>query len=306
MVKPASVDVPLLSEADFDNPNIDAQYLIADISLYNILNGIASAMDSAPSFYDRGSLTHSLGVWMSQLPASLALFDAHGSRMPYRFPSTDLFITYYSTVILSQNLIRHTGMQTERSHSTISVLAAVHVAMLYEEILYRDDLALLCSIHAFWCLTAALPLLSFRPTRPDLEAQRKDSLEVLCSILDQLRPRFGLATTAADKIERLRHTRDYVVVSQRNTTSPSTYHGFGTEQSSPVTALFPALSAAPNQSERAPVNAFLQGILETECPNVDQATEFSVDGFDGQGASTFFDSLFDFNFLGNAMGDASW
>ena len=314
-LKPEDFDVEPLTEDDFEQDSsvqVVARLYMADLSLASIMGVLASTIaTNAPcDTREKTRISECLTNWMAQLPPGLRLYDESGCRTAYSFALSELYIQYFGTVILSQAMARQFAKQWPCS--TPCLVASTCMASLYEEILYREQVAMLTTMHAFWSLTAAIPLLYYRSETASMEAQRKESLDILCSVVEQLRPRFGLARTVAHKIQRLLcERRD--VLSQQSTDhdrshTPGNNARQDEETASQLNALFPQLRAWASAEDSVLHNPILERVAKTHEQHEAQGVEQLVDpwmpeaplsDFDALGASSFMDTLFDSSYHGD-------
>lgn len=258
---------------------------------------------------EQSPTVQSLVGWIAQLPPDLHLYDIAGSRMPFCFPATELHIEYFGTVILSQ--ARSCRSTKQWPCSLASLLAATCIASLYEEILYREQVAILTTMHPFWCLTAAIPLLYYKPDTESLETQRKESLAVLTSVVEQLRPRLGLANSVAHRITLLQNQRTEIITQQASPVGGAvrtqSISGIQDDtETGQLNSLFPQLSAWAASKQSGLHNPILDAIAQTQAQfNVQDfestmqwISEGNLSGFDALGAPGFMD-----DFFGNAYGD---
>lgn len=220
-LNPRDFDVPPLDNDDFDHPgSIDANNYIANVSLATIMGQLAfqtsrRGTTTQPASLQESDATQLLSDWRSGLPSNLSLHDdATGRRTTYYFPIAELHAQYFGTIILSQAVTSQFAKHWPCS--TVCLVAAACMASLYEEILYRDQLAILTPMHAFWCLAAAIPLIHYKPpaAAEALEAQRRASLDVLCAVIEKLSLRFGVARSVAHKLNVLLSERSDMLTQQ--------------------------------------------------------------------------------------------
>lgn len=291
-----------LTEDDFEVADTAARNFIADTLLARIMGDLVSKIyRNTFDAKDKARVGESLSAWMADLPSDIRLYDEGGRRRPFCFPISELHMEYYGTVILSQAMSRQFSKQWPCS--TACLLAATCIASLYEEVLYRDQVALFGAMHSFWCLTAAIPLMYYKPESPAMETQRRESLAVLTSVVEQLKPRYGVAQTVGHKIERLQRERRDILLQQtadqaRGQAQGAAWQGEETQQ---LVALFPQLK--PWSSPEAPElhNAIFEGIARTHvvqgAQEMEPPSRYGGEGplsvFDALGASSFMDIFFD-------------
>lgn len=295
-------DVPPLTEEDFPTVDLPARNFIADVRLASIMGELAASISRHIfSEESRARISASLSDWMAELHPDLPLYDVNGRRTAFQFPVSEIHIEYFGTVILSQ--ATSSPLSKQWPCSTTCLFAATCIANLYEEILYREQVSLLIPMHSFWCLTAAIPLIYYKPDSPALEEQRKESLAVLCTVVEQLRHRFGVAKTVAHKIERLQRERrdavsQQVMDPQRDQAQPVNWAQ--DEDAQQLEALFPCLKAWSNDDSELD-NAILEGIAKAHGVQEARESEFraeyvpeyQVSVFDALGTSSFMDIFFE-------------
>jgi hypothetical protein len=249
MLKQVDFDVDALTEDDFENVDIDAKIFLADVRIAHVMGEVASRVSSPSSTsLEQTYILQLLSDWISQLPPELALFKPDGTRTPYRFGTCELHIEYFATIIISQALYRHADKRWPCLAACL--VASTGMAKLYEELLYREDVAHISNLHAFLCLTAAVPLLYYKPATPEKERQRRDDLAVLHSVIELQRTRYGLAETVAQKLQYLESLRRDIPVQHSAEHVPdavmSNAHGYrgGADQAAQLNALYPHLKGA--------------------------------------------------------------
>lgn len=207
-------DIPSLTIDDFEEDSPNARIFMAGISLRHIMGEIATAMSKkSPPIQDQPRITSLLMHWIKSLPKGLKLYNEEGSRHGYHFALSELYIGYFGTIILSTTLARQNGRSN--LYSVLCLVAASCMAEIYEEVVYRDQVSFFGSIHGFWCMVAALPLLHCIPTKSAIESRRKESLGILCSVLEILRGKFGIAETAVQKVSDLMNERQGMLQQHR-------------------------------------------------------------------------------------------
>ncbi|EXJ53483.1 uncharacterized protein A1O5_13259 [Cladophialophora psammophila CBS 110553] len=304
MLRPADFDVSPLTLADFDDQQDEAaKYFIADVSLAHIMGQLASRLRDQHADEGEGCILELLVEWIDKLPPELNLFSSTGQKNPYSFPATELHICYFGVVILSQALTH----QREKGWlcSNVCLVSSACITHLYEEILYREQVALLTSMHPFWCLIAALPLFYCSTDTASIEKQRRESLDALRAVIQQLSPRHGLARTVTRKLLRLDRLRTDIISQQTTlvgdhpklTAIPNHF-----EKAQHIDELFPQLRMWLASHDVFIQNTILEKVVEsielTERQSHHEATTENVHSvFDALGASAFMDSVFDDNYL---------
>jgi hypothetical protein len=244
MLRLDDLDIPVLTKGDYDNATLGAQVFVADGSLCQIMGRIAAlASKGSLSSQQRRQCYDSLKLWIRDLPPELQLVRPNATKMPYHFSSFELYIEYLSISIILQ--ILSPGSRKRSVCSMTSIIAATTMADLYDEILCRDQAPYLISIHGFWCTVAAIPLLQYSPDTPELETRRAACLEVICSVVNNLQDKYGLAFTASQKIAQLKSDRtipvDDVIIDGQGR-SVSGCRRLDAEELAHLEALFPSLS----------------------------------------------------------------
>lgn len=183
MLKQADFDVPDLEEADFEIMDTNSKVFLTDVRIAHIMGEVASKVSNPCSTpFDQAYILNLLSDWVSQLAPDLSLYTCDGSRAKYRFAISEIHLEYLATLIISQALYRH--LDKRWPCSAACLVASTCMAKSYEEILCREDVANISNLHAFLCLTAAVPLLYYKPVTPEKEKQRRDDLSVLHSVID--------------------------------------------------------------------------------------------------------------------------
>ncbi|KAF1734788.1 Acetamidase regulatory protein [Beauveria bassiana] len=282
-------DVSPLSEEDFDVVDIQSRQFIADISLALIMGGLAPKISrNITPAQEQMPIAELLSGWMMELHPDLSLYDDNGDRRAHYFPVAELHIQYFGAVILSQAMPSKCSKQW--ACSTACLIAASCIAELYEEILYREE-----------------------PENEEMEVQRKESLGALCSVIEQLNHRFGIAKTVARKIKILQRERE-TILEQRITAPGGRDFGEGsvdhqTTSSYQLTALFPQLQAWTARRESGHQNAILDTIAQTRVdneahgvePTVQWISEAPLSAFDALGAPGFMDDFLGTGYLHDGM-----
>ncbi|OAR03620.1 hypothetical protein LLEC1_04772, partial [Akanthomyces lecanii] len=305
-------DVSPLSEEDLDVVDMQSRHFIADISLARIMGELAHKIscNSTPA-QEQAPIAELLSGWVKELQPELNLYDENGDRRAHYFPVAELHIQYFGAVILSQAMSSKFSKQW--ACSTACLIAANCMAELYEEILYREEVCLLITMHSFWCLTAAIPLIYYKPENKEMEAQRKESLGVLCSVIEQLNHRFGIAKTVARKVKILQAERQNIL--EQRTTAPGGQDvGEGSidlqaTSAHQLAALFPQLQAWAARRESGHHNAILDAMAQTRAeneapgvePTVQWISEAPFSAFDALGAPGFMDDFLGAGYLDDGM-----
>lgn len=145
--------------------------------------------------------------WVREVPAELYLYDAvSGSRNKFSRAVSELFIRYFAAIILLQRL---QGGQDPQAHTPIQCLIASSCMIhLYEEILFREETCFLLPINGFLCMVASLPQIYYKPRSAEKEVARKSEIEILCSVLKQMRGKYGGSEMVLRKILKLQRNVD--------------------------------------------------------------------------------------------------
>lgn len=302
MLKQADFDVPELEEADFEILDTNSKIFLTDVRIAHIMGEVASKLPNARSSpLDQTYILNLLSDWISQLPSELSLYDGDGSRAAYRFAISEIHLEYLATLIISQALYRH--LDKRWPCSTACLVASTCMAKLYEEILCREEVANISNLHAFLCLTAAVPLLYYKPVTPEKEKQRRDDLSVLHSIIDLQKPRYGIAQTVACKLDYLENARRDNLLHQTADSGLDAVFSCtarSTEDAAQLKSLFPHLFTystidgfmADNLIAREAMAAVsrMRDEADVTAENLTEDPQSIVDALE---ASAFMDSLFD-------------
>ncbi|KAK5202731.1 hypothetical protein LTR96_011278 [Exophiala xenobiotica] len=314
LLRSEDLDIPVLTKDDYSVLTQGAQVFMADMSLSRIMGEIAQLTSKGRlSPQQQRHFYKSLKSWVRDLPPEIPLYTK-GTRMPYHFSSFEVHIAYLGTIILLQVLTP--GSEKQLICSITSIIAAVTMAGLYDNILCRDQAPFLTAIHGFFCTVTAIPLLQYRPASPDWETRRVASLDVICSVVSNLQNKFGLSFTASRKMTQLKSERASAIEPQLPPVDGSPWPGnrrLGTSEMAELEALFPPLNHwCPGlETIAAGVNAEnVQGSMTPNLSTWNMATllreQRSILDELG-GPSAFMDTLFDSNdFFGDmAFEDAT-
>ncbi|KAE8133589.1 hypothetical protein BDV38DRAFT_286628 [Aspergillus pseudotamarii] len=205
---PAYIDVELPSLMDFGNQSLQAILFIHGTKLCMIIGEIAELQREKDHIDPQkaSQLTQKLCEWVRELPAELHLYDAAGDRNQFRRAVSELFIRYFATVILLHRL--HGGIDRHRHTSIPCLVASSCMIHLYEEILFRDEACYLLQMNGFLCMVASLPQINYKSRSPEKEAARQREIEVLCSVLKQMRMKYGGSEMVLRKIMKLQRQVD--------------------------------------------------------------------------------------------------
>jgi hypothetical protein len=253
------VKLPTLD--DFEIPNIQALVFLESTNLCIIINTIAELhLERRPiESVEFSNIRDALCDWISNLPDELRLYDEIGGRKTYCRPVYEIFIQYFVTIILAENLKYRDGERPWRV-SISSVIAASCAAVLYDEIHCRDETIFLPWINGFFCLAVALPLCHYVPQSAALkEASRRNDLNILRSIMMGMRGRYGDSDMILRKINNLERSIQRVMAEAgRPDPTPSGIH----EPCARANELFPFPSTICDnmdllQLATAPVDQFI-------------------------------------------------
>ena len=304
------LDISVLTKDDYNVLTQGAQVFMADMSLSRIMGEIAELTSKGClSPQQQHHFNQSLKTWVRDLPPEIRLYT-EGTRMSYHFTSFEVHIAYLGTIILLQVLTPGSGKQP--IYSIISIIAAVTIADLYEDILCRDQAPFLTAVHGFFCTVTAIPLLQYRAASPEWEARRVASLDVICSVVSNLQNKFGLAFTASRKIAQLKSDRASAIEPQHPAVDASARPAncrLAAHEITELEALFPSLGhwcpgfetiAAGRNTEN------MQGSMTPSLSywNLDTLLREPRSILDELGGpSAFMDTLFDSN---DAFGDMAF
>ncbi|KAH6876608.1 fungal-specific transcription factor domain-containing protein [Thelonectria olida] len=195
-------DIPPLSELDFTTPGLQSQFFLQMIGLSETIGTIAdiSNSQSGPTEQDATALVDGLCDWIRCLPKELHLYNSDNARLPFYCQASELHIIYFAAIILLQSLDRE---HRRSSVAASSLTAATCIAKLYEEIHCREETVHLLHIHGFFCMVAAVPLICFPHGSRQSEAEREEEVDIICSVLNKMRCRYGGSDLVLRKIRRL-------------------------------------------------------------------------------------------------------
>jgi hypothetical protein len=300
MLKQADFDVPDLEEADFEIMDANSKIFLADVRIAHIMGEVAAKVsDPCSTPFDQAYILNLLSDWVSQLAPDLSLYTCDGSRATYHIAISEIHLEYLATIIISQALFRH--LDKRWPCSAACLVASTCMAKLYEEILCREDFSKVSNLHAFLCLTAAVPLLYYKPVTPEKEKQRRDDLSVLHSVIDLQKPRYGLAQTVARKMDYLENARRDNLLQKSADSGPEAVSFCttrGTDDAAQLKALFPHLFTHSTIDGFMADNVIARETMAVTfnfCYEVDLAGNISINPqpvVDALDASAFMDSLF--------------
>lgn len=202
-MRASDCDTRLPSTADFDGEDISTLVFIHYASITTQWGEIADfgMKGKSATENDLQRLADSLILWITTLPDALRLYDASGTRQPYRQSVSELHQVYFSSIILLEAL----RMKTYEHWSTSipSMVAASCIARLVEEVDCRADLSSMSSTTTFYILAASIPLLYYRSICPEKREIQREELQILCSALEQMSPKYGGAVVVRRNIEKI-------------------------------------------------------------------------------------------------------
>lgn len=203
MIRSSECDVSEPTEQDFDHYGVHAKVFVHCVKACAILGQIVDGMYRRRAFQhgDIAAMTTSLCEWIQGLPPDLQLYDTSGTRQVYHQAVSELHIFYFTIVMLLEALA--TQNEPRRRTTMLSIAASSCVARLYEEILCRDEVTLLLPINSFYCMVAAIPQIYHRPQNAAREKARQEELQVLISVVEQMKLRFGGSETVLGNISKL-------------------------------------------------------------------------------------------------------
>lgn len=151
-------------------------------------------------------LTKAMCEWVREVPSELHLHDAAGTRKKFSRPVSELFIRYFTTIILLQRLSN--GIDPQRHTSIQCLVASSCIINLYEEILFREQACFLLPINGFLCMVASIPQIYYKPRSAEKEATRQNEIKILCSVMKQMQWKFGGSEMVLRKIFKLQRQVD--------------------------------------------------------------------------------------------------
>lgn len=187
---------------------MQATLFIENTKLCSIIGEIVEfQLEKRPIDPDESSrLTQALCEWVRGVPTELHLYDAAGSRAKFSRAVSELFIRYFAAIILLQRL--HGGKDSQRHASIQCLIASSCIIHLYEEIIFREETCFLLSINGFLCMVASLPQIYYNPRLAEKEATRQSEIKILCSVLKQMRGKYGGSEMVLRKILNLQRQVD--------------------------------------------------------------------------------------------------
>jgi len=274
-------DVRLPSLEDFSVADAQAKHFLQLTNLCLIIGKIEALSSRRREIHteELSPIFTSLQNWIDELPDELRLYNKDTQRNPYSRPVSEIHIVYFVSVILLHLL---QGQRHRPSpFFTASIVASSCIARLYEEILYREDVAYLLPINNWFSMVAAVPQLYCITRSPNKEEICVEELNIISSVLLQMREKYPAAGLVLANIDKLRRDRN----NPPNLISPITdsNSGFGVEESRQSTIqrftnicdLFPfPNSICPNMGLLSPATDV------TEDMTASIFTPFSVENMD--------------------------
>ncbi|KAK4949968.1 hypothetical protein LTR10_011810 [Elasticomyces elasticus] len=202
-VRYSDCDTKKPSTADFSQSDTSSLIFIHYIGLAAVWGEIADYGNrgKSASTADITRLTDTLCTWIGTLPEESRLFGPNGVRLPYRQSVSELHMVYFVTIILLEAMrIR------SREHwatATASIIAASCTARLIEEVDCWEDLSSMSSSITFYIMAASIPLLHLQTNQPEKREIRQQDLQILCTTLERMAPRWGGAAVVRQNIEKI-------------------------------------------------------------------------------------------------------
>ncbi|KAK1488450.1 hypothetical protein CABS01_02080 [Colletotrichum abscissum] len=223
-LKLTDCDVQPLAASDFKTQGVFTTVSLQFTGLMNVIGKLSelNTRKGVPVESEVETVIASLCEWKSGLPDVLRLYDADGTRRTYHRYTSELHIHYLTAIIILQMLSKSRHAPWRTSHA--SIIAATHVAELYEENHYREDASHLLSINGFMALVAAIVLVFHRSNTLEKETIRKNGIESICSVLRVMSKKYGGARSALQRIQGLQiqaERRDTSLHNLQNDTSSS-------------------------------------------------------------------------------------
>lgn len=207
---------------DFEIPNVQSLVFLESTKLCTIMSTISEHhLERRPiQSEELENIQAALCHWICHLPEELRLYGEDGRRMTYCRPISEMYIQYFVTIILRE-LSRHRDGKKPWRLSISSLIAASCAVALYDEIHSRDETIFLPSIHSFFCLAVALPLIHHVPQSAPKETSRRWELDVVHAITMRRRDRYGDSNKVLRMINNLeRSIQSAIIESGASTTTP--------------------------------------------------------------------------------------
>ena len=204
-VRPSDSDTRLPSNADFEKEDIASLVFIHYPGVTVIWGEIADfgVRGASATAADIERLTCALCAWITSLPEEIRLYDSCGNRLAYRQSVSELHMVYFVAIILLEAL--RLRKHDQFSSSIPSIIAASCIARLIEEVDCWDDLSSMSSTSTFYIMAACIPILYYRSSLTKKKEARQEELQIICSALEQMAPRWGGAFVVRRNIEKIRN-----------------------------------------------------------------------------------------------------
>lgn len=209
---------------------------------------------ASASIADIERLTGALCSWITTLPDEIRLYGAWGTQLSYRQPVSELHMAYFAAIIILEAL--RLRKHDQFSSSIPSIVAASCIARLIEEVDCWDDLSSMSSASTFFIMAACIPIIYYRSGLAKKKEAREEELQIICSALEQMAPRWGGAFVVRRNIEKIRNMVERHPPGQQQDVS---------EQAS----LNSPAGCAPQQYKIKEMFPFPQSL----CPNMDLLNE---------------------------------
>lgn len=189
---------------DFGGQLFQGLWFIESTKLCTIASRVSELRAERRQIYleEHADVESSLVHWITDLPLDFRLFDQNGNRNAYIRQVSELATQYFVTIITNE-FLRYKESPPSSQGIIASIVAGSCGAVLYDEILARDDTIFLPHTHGFFCLALALPLLHYVPQSPTRAATRERELGTLRSVLTTNFDRWGDAKLYMRMIDRL-------------------------------------------------------------------------------------------------------
>ncbi|KIW29423.1 uncharacterized protein PV07_05238 [Cladophialophora immunda] len=218
-VRYSDCDTRLPSLADFAGVDISSHVFVQYTRVIAVWGEIADigVRGGSTSVAVVEQLTDSLCTWIADLPEEIRLFDPMGMRRPYRQSVSELHMVYLVTIILLEAL--SIKRYEQWSTSIPAIVAASAIARLIEEVDCREDLSSMSSTTTFYVMAASIPLIYHYPNSAERRQTRQEELQILCSALERMSPRWGGASVVRKNIEKIRNVVERYAAQQQHEVS---------------------------------------------------------------------------------------
>ncbi|KAJ0414924.1 fungal-specific transcription factor domain-containing protein [Aspergillus carlsbadensis] len=203
LLRSVYVDANLPCLSDFDEPGVQARVFIYETRLCDIMGHIAELHLEKQdiSIEVLTGIQGALEIWIRELPAELRLYSSSGTRQRFSHPVSDLHIQYFACIILLELL--QGEVTAQHNTSLVSLISSSCMARLFEEILLREHTRFLLPLTGFVSMAAALPQIYYRPEDREGATARHEAIEILCSVMEHMRGKYGGADMVLSKIRTL-------------------------------------------------------------------------------------------------------